>query len=236
MNVQQLFQAIGEIDERFVLEAETNVTPHRRAKIAAVAAAAAVVVAGSIWFSTAVLDRSPREPLPPDLAAPTETVAPDETAAPTVPPETAPPAPAPSEPVSIPPEQGSDQTPAPTEPTPKPADVPSGWGGSTLPSLPGSGGSGSGALPGLPLPGSGALPLNPFAGIAYQGRYIHSAAGDYILFYDSYYGTPVLTISITGQIVDGHYSGTVYGFPFGESRNVELQVHEDGSYDLTVNP
>ncbi len=45
-------------------------------------------------------------------------------------------------------------------------------------------------------------------------------------------GTPILTKSITTQIVDGHYSGTVYGFPFGESRNVELQIYDDGRYNL----
>ena len=44
----------------------------------------------------------------------------------------------------------------------------------------------------------------------------------------------MLTKNITGQIVDGHYAATVYGFPFGQSRYVELQIYDDGSYDLNV--
>lgn len=50
------------------------------------------------------------------------------------------------------------------------------------------------------------------------------------------YGTPILTKSITTQIVDGHYSGTMYGFPFGESRNVELQIYDDGRHNLNLRP
>ena len=75
---------------------------------------------------------------------------------------------------------------------------------------------------------------NPFEIIRYSGRYYHSAAGDFIVFVDPQFGVPVLTKNITGQIVDGHYAATVYGFPFGQSRYVELQIHEDGSYDLTI--
>ena len=251
MNVQQLFEAIGNIDDRFIDEAASDAIPHVKRKIAAVAAAAAAVITGTVLYSTAMLNRP--APTPEDLSAPIVTAAPD------VPTETAQPAPDPSNPVSITPEQGGDQTTTPVQPTPTQPNIPdspSGWSAG-LPSLPGSGGSGSGALPGIPLPGMGgaglpgsgsagssppgsdplpgsgtALPEHP---IAYFGRYSHSAAGDFIVFYEPYHGIPVLTKNITGQIVDGHYAATVYGFPFGQSRYVELQVYADGSYDLTVN-
>ncbi|MBQ6402463.1 MAG: hypothetical protein IJI27_01030 [Oscillospiraceae bacterium] len=251
MNVQQLFEAIGNIDDRFIDEAASDAIPHVKRKIAAVAAAAAAVITGTVLYSTAMLNRP--APTPEDLSAPIVTAAPD------VPTETAQPAPDPSNPVSITPEQGGDQTTTPVQPTPNQPynpGVSGGWSAG-LPSLPGSGGSGSGALPGIPLPGMGgaglpgsgsagssppgsdplpgsgtALPEHP---IAYFGRYSHSAAGDFIVFYEPYHGIPVLTKNITGQIVDGHYAATVYGFPFGQSRYVELQVYADGSYDLTVN-
>ena len=73
----------------------------------------------------------------------------------------------------------------------------------------------------------------PIPAIHYIGRYSHSAAGDFLIFYEPH-GVPVLTKNITGQITDGHYAATVYGFPFGQSRYVELQVYADGSYDLSV--
>ena len=246
MNVQQLFEAIGNIDDRFIDEAASDAIPHLKWKIAAVAAAAAAVITGTILYSNAMLNRP--TPTPQDLSAPTITVAPE------TPYETAQPAPDPSNSVYITPEQGGDQTMTPAQPTPNQPGTPSssgGWAGG-LPGLPGSGGSGSG-IPGsgmgIPLPGIGgwngsggsdpgtvttpAPTPTPTARIHYIGRYSHSAAGDFLIFYEPH-GVPVLTKNITGQIVDGHYAATVYGFPFGQSRYVELQVYEDGSYDLSV--
>ena len=245
MNVQQLFEAIGNIDDRFIEEAASDAIPHLKWKIAAVAAAAAAVITGTVLYSTSMLNRP--TPTPQDLSAPTITVTPD------TPSETAQPAPDSSSPVYITPEQGGNQNTTPAQPTPNQSGTPGssgGWAGG-LPGLPGSGvignsgsgGSGSG-LPGFGgqgagLPGSGGsdsgagMP-NPFEIIRYSGRYYHSAAGDFIVFADSQFGVPVLTKNITGQIVDGHYAATVYGFPFGQSRYVELQIHEDGSYDLSV--
>jgi len=246
MNVQQLFEAIGNIDDRFIDEAASDAIPHLKWKVAAVAAAAAAVITGTVLYSTAMLNRPTTTPQ--DLAVPIITAAPTETA----PPNTEAP-----NPVYITPEQGGDQTTTPAQPTPNQPNTPGSSGGwsAGLHSLPGSGGSGSGALPGLPLPGMGGaglpgsgsggssppgsdplpgsgtiLPENP---IAYFGRYSHSAAGDFLIFCEPH-GIPVLTKNITGQIVDGHYAATVYGFPFGQSRYVELQVYDDGSYDLSV--
>ena len=240
MNVQQLFEAIGNIDDRFIDEAASDAIPHLKWKIAAVAAAAAAVITGTILYSTAMLNRP--TPPPQDLAAPTVTVAPD------TPSETAQPAPDSSSPVYITPEQGEDQTTTPVQPTqPTPAPPDNSGNGNGLIGNSGSGGSGSG-LPGFggqgagipgsggsgQLPGSGAGTPNPFEIIRYLGRYYHSDAGDFIVFVDAQFGIPVLTKDITGQIVDGHYAATVYGFPFGQSRYVELQVYDDGSYDLSV--
>lgn len=247
MNVQQLFEAIGNIDDRFIDEAASDAIPHLKWKIAAVAAAAAAVITGTVLYSNAMLNRP--TPTPQDLAAPIITAAPD------VPSETAQPGADPSNPVYITPEDGGDQTTTPAQPTPNQPDTPGSSGGwsAGLPSLPGSGGSGSGALPGLPLPGFGipgsgmqgsnppgsgtaATPAPtspPTARIHYIGRYSHTAAGDFLIFYEPH-GIPVLTKNITGQITDGHYAATVYGFPFGQSRYVELQVYADGSYDLNV--
>ena len=232
MNVQQLFEAFGNIDDQYIEEAASDAVPHLKWKIAGVAAAAAAVIAGTILFSNAMLNRP--TPTPQDLAAPIVTAAPVETAQP---------APEPSGSVPVAPEgEGSVTTPA--QPTPPQPENPGGSGnGGGLIGNSGSGGSGSG-LPGFGgqgagLPGSGGsdsgagMP-NPFDLIQYSGRYYHSAAGDVIVFVDSQFGVPVLTKNITGQIVDGHYAATVYGFPFGQSRYVELQVHDDGSYDLQV--
>ena len=246
MNVQQLFEAIGNIDDRFIEEAASDAIPHLKWKIAAVAAAAAAVITGTILYSTAMLNRP--TPPPQDLAAPTATIAPD------TPSETAQPAPDSSSPVYITPEQGGNQNTTPAQPTPNQSGTPGSSGGLAggLPDLPGSGGSGSG-IPGsgmgIPLPGIGgwngsggsdpgtvttpAPTPTPTARIHYIGRYSHSAAGDFLIFYEPH-GVPVLTKNITGQIVDGHYAATVYGFPFGQSRYVELQVYDDGSYDLSV--
>ena len=220
MNVQQLFEAFGNIDDQFIEEAASDAIPHLKRKAAAVAAAAVAVIAGTVLYSIAVLNRP--APTPPDLAAPTATIAPVVTAQP---------APDPSSPVNTPPEGEGDPTPPPETtpaPTPDRGDDPSlGWGGSGLPSLPGSGGSGSGALPGI------GMPVNPAEYVAYTGRYSHTAAGDFLVFYEPH-GIPVLTKNITGQIIDGCYSATVSGFPFGGWRYVQLQVYEDGSYDLTI--
>ena len=242
MNVQQLFEAIGNIDDRFIEEAASDAIPHLKWKIAAVAAAAAAVITGTILYSTAMLNRP--TPPPQDLAAPTATITPVETAQPD---------PDPSNPVYITPEQGGDQATTPAQPAPTQPGTPGssgGWAGG-LPGLPGSGGSGSG-IPGsgmgIPLPGIGGWNGSgdgsdppgsvttpaPTSNPRYIGRYSHSALGDFIVFVDAQYGVPVLTKNITGQIVDGHYAATVYGFPFGQSRYVELQVYEDGSYDLSV--
>lgn len=248
MNVQQLFEAIGNIDDRFIEEAASDAIPHLKWKIAAVAAAAAAVITGTILYSTAMLNRP--TPPPQDLAAPTATITPVETAQP---------APDLSSPVYITPEQGGDQATTPAQPAPTQPGTPGSSGGWSAgwPGLPGSGvignsgsgGSGSG-LPGFGgqgsgagLPGSGGQGSDPSGAVTtpaptsnphYIGRYSHSALGDFIVFVDAQYGVPVLTKNITGQIVDGHYAATVYGFPFGQSRYVELQVYEDGSYDLSV--
>ena len=239
MNVQQLFEAFGNIDDQYIEEAASDAVPHLKWKIAGVAAAAAAVIAGTILFSSAMLNRP--TPTPQDLAAPIVTAAPVETAQP---------ASEPSGSVPVAPEgEGSVTTPA--QPTPPQPENPGGSGnGGGLIGNSGSGGSGSGlpgfggqgaGLPGSGIPGSGSGSAttpppssNPVADIHYIGRYSHSALGDFIVFVDSQYGVPVLTKNITGQIVDGHYAATVYGFPFGQSRYVELQVHADGSYDLNV--
>lgn len=246
MNVQQLFEAIGSIDDRFIDEAASDAIPHLKWKIAAVAAAAAAVITGTVLYSNAMLNRPTSTPQ--DLSAPIIT------AAPNVPTETAQPGADPSSPVYITPEQGGDQTASPAQPTPNQPynpGVSGGWSAG-LPGLPGSGGSGSG-IPGsgmgIPLPGMGGNGSSPGSGsgtvttpaptptptarIHYIGRYSHSAAGDFLIFCEPH-GVPVLTKNITGQIVDGHYAATVYGFPFGQSRYVELQVYDDGSYDLSV--
>ena len=233
MNVQQLFEAFGNIDDQYIEEAASDAVPHLKWKIAGVAAAAAAVIAGTILFSSAMLNRP--TPTEPELAAPIVTAAPVETAQP---------ASEPSGSAPVTPEQGGGQNTTPAQPTPPQPENPGGSGnGGGLIGNSGSGGSGSG-LPGFGgqgagLPGSGgsdsgaAMP-NPFDLMQYSGRYYHSAAGDVIVFVDSQFGVPVLTKNITGQIVDGHYAATVYGFPFGQSRYVELQVHDDGSYDLQV--
>ena len=232
MNVQQLFEAFGNIDDQYIEEAASDAVPHLKWKIAGVAAAAAAVIAGTILFSSAMLNRP--TPTEPELAAPIVTAAPVETAQP---------ASEPSGSVPVAPEQGGGQSTTPAQPTPQPEGSGGSGNGSGLIGNSGSGGSGSG-LPGFGgqgagLPGSGgsdsgaAMP-NPLDLMQYSGRYYHSAAGDVIVFVDSQFGVPVLTKNITGQIVDGHYAATVYGFPFGQSRYVELKVYEDGSYDLQV--
>ncbi len=231
MNVQQLFEAIGNIDDQYITEAASDAVPHARWKIAALAAAAAAVIAGTVWFSSATLNRP--TPTPQDLAAPTATIAPAETAQP---------APDTSAPVSVAPEgEGSVEPPA--QPTPT---QPEGSGGNSggLIGNSGSGGSGSG-LPGFGgqgagLPGSGGSETVPDTPqptptqYHYLCRYSHSAAGDYLIFCEPFYGVPVYVKNITGQIVDGYYSTTVTGLPFGAPCHVELHVYEDGSYDLNV--
>ena len=123
MNVQQLFEAIGNIDDRFIDEAASDAIPHLKWKIAAVAAAAAAVIAGTVLYSTSMLNRP--TPTPQDLSAPTITVAPE------TPYETAQPAPDSSSPVYITPEQGGNQNTTPAQPTPNQSGTPGssgGWG------------------------------------------------------------------------------------------------------------
>ena len=152
MNVQQLFEAIGNIDDRFIDEAASDAIPHLKWKVAAVAAAAAAVITGTVLYSTAMLNRPTTTPQ--DLSAPIVTAAPSD------PTETARPGTEPSNPVYITPEEGGNST-SPAQPTPNQPNTPGSSGGwsAGLPSLPGSGGSGSGALPGLPLPGMGGAGL-----------------------------------------------------------------------------
>lgn len=237
MNADQLFAAMGDIDERFILEAEEITIPHRTGKMLAAAAAVALVAAGSVWFSGAMLHRP--DPLPQELAAPTAYTEP------TAPPESAPPGtdvltPAvPDDPAQPTPEQ----TPIPT---PTPANVPdlgSGGSGSWLPQwgefgLPGWGvggsdppGHGSGSSP---LPGDGSLlPGMGGAAEAYHVEYQHSDAGDFLVLRSPVLNVPVATKNITGQIVDGFYAGSITAPPFGPSVYVELRVFEDGSFELS---
>ena len=81
MNAEQLFEAMGYIDDRFIEEAAEETMPHRGWKIAAVTAAAVAVVAGTVWFSGSLF--GPEAPDSPVLEAPIVTQAP------TPPPDTA---------------------------------------------------------------------------------------------------------------------------------------------------
>ena len=134
MNVQQLFEAFGNIDDQYIEEAASDAVPHLKWKIAGVAAAAAAVIAGTILFSSAMLNRP--TPTEPELAAPIVTAAPVETAQPAsepsgsvpVAPEgegsvttPAQPTPAPYQPTPVQPTPPPAQpTPTPVEPTPPP--------------------------------------------------------------------------------------------------------------------
>ena len=221
--------------------------PHRGWKIAAVAAAAAVVIAGTVWFSGSLF-RAPM--LPQELAAPVVTQTPDEqpgttqtvpdgTGSGTAIPDAAPqiPSPPPAEPT-------------PNQPTtPTTPDLGSGASGSWLPNLgfgipgfgfqgssPGSGNgsSGSGMAPNLPGSGGVSIPgLPPMGGasVAYRVEYRHSDAGDYLVLHSPVLGVPVAALDITGQIVDGFYAGSFH--VLGQTIYVELRVFEDGSFELS---
>ena len=244
MRSDALFEILGDMDDTFILEAEEDAPRRIPWKIIGAAAAAAVVI-GTVWFSARMLSRPAPVPAPPELAAPVVSTdpgvpdtpdAPDvspepgETTAPTVPtgPDVPYETPVPDDPSSDPVPDIPDVSAQPVDPDDH-SDDPSGqglpgWGGS---GWGGAGGSGSsGSLPGLPsLPGMGG------AAVPFKGAYYHSAAGDYLVFRSPVLGVPVVTVNITGQIINGHYEGTV-SIPFAQSFYVELQVHDDGTYDL----
>ena len=68
-------------------------------------------------------------------------------------------------------------------------------------------------------------------GAAYQ----HTEAGDFLTFMEvPTCGRPTETIEITGQLVDGWCTGEYYYSVPGSTVTYELQVHPDGSYDLSV--
>ena len=65
--------------------------------------------------------------------------------------------------------------------------------------------------------------------------YQHTDEGDFLTFMevpDS--GRPTETIEITGQLVDGYCTGEYYYSVPGSTVMYALQVHPDGSYDLSV--
>ena len=229
MNSEQLFMMLGDLDDAFIQEAEEPERPTPLWKIIAATAAVAAAAVGIVWFSARLLHPAPLKAGPPELAAPVVTAAPQTPEPSPEPGGTATPAPdtGAKDPAPVTPDLPDTpaQTPAPLptgSPDPQESD-PSGQvsppnGGLGWPTLPGSAG-----MPGLPGFGGAATPLT--------GAYYHSAAGDYLVFRSPVLGVPVATVNITGQIVNGHYEGTVPA-PFGQSLYVELQVHEDGSYDL----
>lgn len=68
-------------------------------------------------------------------------------------------------------------------------------------------------------------------GAAYQ----HTEAGDFLTFMEvPTCGRPTETIDITGQLVDGYCTGEYYYSVPGSTVTYELQVHPDGSYDISV--
>ena len=68
-------------------------------------------------------------------------------------------------------------------------------------------------------------------GAAYQ----HTDAGDFLTFMEvPDCGRPTETIEITGQLVDGYCTGQYYYSVPGSTVTYELQVHPDGSYDVSV--
>ena len=243
MKSEELFRMLEDIDDAYILEAKEDEPRRMPWKIIGTAAAAAAVI-GTVWFSARMLSRP--TPAPPELAAPVVT------AEPGVPDETAPPdsgteLPIPDEkaapdstvhprvpdaattPEVHPTEPSPVISDAPVQPTPTPPGNPDGqngqeppqWGGSGGATLPGSSGS---AWPGLP----------GMASQQYRAVYYHLATGDFLEFYSPVLGIPVVTENITGKIVGGHFSGSISGFPFGQSVYVELQVYPDGSYDLDL--
>ena len=250
MNADLLFEAMGGIDDRFIEEAAEETMPHRGWKIAAVAAAAAAVVVGSVWFSSGLF--RPDAPAPQDLSAPVISQTP------ALPFETAQPAPGgtdsgaatPGDTAQSPATLPAEQTPSQPNTQPVP-DSGSGASGSWPPNLgfgipgfgfqgsdpPGSGNGSSGGLSpnlpgsGLALPGLPSLPGMGGASVPYRVEYRHSDAGDYLVLHSPVLGVPVAALDITGQIVDGYYAGSFH--LLGQTIYVELRVYEDGSYELS---
>ena len=65
--------------------------------------------------------------------------------------------------------------------------------------------------------------------------YQHTDAGDFLTFMEvPDCGRPTETIEITGQLVDGYCTGQYYYSVPGSTVTYELQVHPDGSYDVSV--
>lgn len=65
--------------------------------------------------------------------------------------------------------------------------------------------------------------------------YQHTDAGDFLTFMEvPGSGRPTETIEITGQLVDGYCTGEYYYSVPGSTVTYELQVHPDGSYDVSV--
>lgn len=235
MNSEQLFRMLGDLDDAFIREAEAPERPTPLWKIVAATAAVAAAAVGLVWFSARLLHPAPLKAGPPELAAPVVTAAPQTPEPSPEPGGTATPAPdtGAKDPAPVTPDLPDTpaQTPAPLptgSPDPQESD-PSGQvsppnGGLGWPTLPGSGS-------GLPGSGSG-LPGFGGAAFSYTGSYHHTDTGDYLVFRSPVLGIPVVTVNITGQIIDGHYAGTVSGFPFGESCYVELQVYDNGTYSL----
>lgn len=215
MTSEQLFQAMAGIDDSFIQEAAEADEPHRGWKIFGLAAAALAVVIGSIWFSNWFVNGPVPNDTPVELAAPTAGVTP-----------TAQPVETGSDPVYITP---PDEAQPPVE-TASPAET------AQLPDIPDEGGSGSGSsLPGLPGSGSAIDSIRLPGVIAmYRGEYIHSDTGDFLVFRSAFPGMPDVTQDITGLITDGRFTGSISGFPFGQACYVELQIYEDGSYDLNI--
>lgn len=65
--------------------------------------------------------------------------------------------------------------------------------------------------------------------------YQHTDAGDFLTFMEvPDVGRPTETIEITGQLEDGYCTGEYYYSVPGSTVTYELQVHPDGSYDVSV--
>ena len=65
--------------------------------------------------------------------------------------------------------------------------------------------------------------------------YQHTDAGDFLTFMEvPTCGRPTETIEITGQLEDGYCTGEYYYSVPGSTVTYELQVHPDGSYDISV--
>lgn len=180
MTAMQLFLALEGVEDRFVLEAEQPPKPALWKPIA-VAAAALLVVLGTVWAARTILE----PPQPPALAQ--ETIAPAQTTLPqTTPSETAAP-------------PAADQTIDVSQPEETAEDSEAIWPAKI--------------------------------GATYQ----HTDAGDFLTFMEvPTCGRPTETIEITGQLEDGYCTGQYYYSVPGSTVTYELQVHPDGSYDISV--